>query len=160
MRTYDVDPLFRSGVGFDRLLGLLDQVSKVDPTPSWPPYNIEKVADDRYRITMAVAGFAPDELELVQNNTTLLVAGQRNEPDDKRQYLHRGIAARSFRQTFNLAEYVKVTDAALNDGLLTIELVREVPEAMRPRRIEIAGAQASLGQDSAPAQVESQAKAA
>ena len=161
MRTYDVDPLFRSGVGFDRLLGLLDQVSKVDPTASWPPYNIEKVADDRYRITMAVAGFAPEEIELVQQQNTLLVNGQKHPESEGVEVLHRGIATRGFKQTFNLAEHVKVTGASIDNGLLIIELKREIPEALRPRRIEIGSATGSkaVSQHHAPEQSE-QAKAA
>ena len=159
MRTYDVAPLYRSTVGFDRLFDLLAQADRVDPTATWPPYNIEKIADDQYRITMAVAGFAPDEIELTQHNTTLLVSGQRKGADE-RQYLHRGIAGRSFRQTFNLADHVKVTGADLANGLLTVELKREVPEALKPRRIVIGGNQSAVEQDNAPAQVEGQAKAA
>ncbi|GJD82360.1 Hsp20 family protein [Methylobacterium haplocladii] len=159
MRTYDVAPLYRSTVGFDRLFDLLAQADRVDPTTTWPPYNIEKIADDQYRITMAVAGFASDEIELTQHSTTLLVSGQRKGADE-RQYLHRGIAGRSFRQTFNLADHVKVTGANLANGLLTVELKREVPEALKPRRIAIGGNQSAAGQDNAPAQVEDQAEAA
>ena len=105
--------------------------------PNWPPYDIEKLGESEYRITMAVAGFAPDEIELVQKENSLLVAGQKHGSEEGRQYLHRGIAARAFKQTFNLADHVKVSGAKLENGLLTIELVREVPEAMKPRRIAI-----------------------
>ncbi|WP_018260717.1 Hsp20 family protein [Methylobacterium sp. WSM2598] len=161
MRTFDFAPLYRSTVGFDRLFDMLDQAGRVETQTSWPPYNIEKVADDAYRITLAVAGFGPDEIELTQNNTMLLVSGHKKEPEGERQFLHRGIAARQFRQTFNLAEHVKVTGANLENGLLSIELVREVPEALKPRRIEIGGGSAAVGQDNAPAaQVEHQVKAA
>ena len=162
MRTYDVSPLFRSSVGFDRLLDMLAQADRVEPTTTWPPYNIEKVADDQYRISMAVAGFTADEIELTQHDTSLLVSGQRKGQDGERQYLHRGIAARTFRQSFNLAEHVKVTGASLENGLLTIELMREVPEALKPRRIavEATGAQGPVGQDNVPAQIEQEAKAA
>jgi len=160
MRTYDVAPLFRSSVGFDRLLDMLTQADRVEPTTTWPPYNIEKVAEDEYRITMAVAGFSPDEIELTQHDTALHVAGQRKGQEGERQYLHRGIAARSFRQTFNLADHVKVTGAALDNGLLTIELKREVPEALKPRRIAIGGAQPGVGQDNKPTQIEGEAQAA
>src|SRR4051812_1260039 len=145
MRTYDVAPLFRSSVGFDRLLDLLTQADRVEPSTAWPPYNIEKLADDQYRITMAVAGFSPDEVELTQHDTALLIAGQRKSPEGERQYLDCGIAARTFRQTFNLAEHVRVTGAALENGLLTIELRREVPEALKPRRITVGSAQAGVG---------------
>jgi molecular chaperone IbpA len=160
MRTYDVSPLFRSSVGFDRLLDLLSQAERVEASAAWPPYNIEKAAEDEYRITMAVAGFTPDEIELIQHDTTLLVAGQKKGQDGERQYLHRGIATRTFRQTFNLAEHVRVTGAAMENGLLTVSLKREVPEALKPRRIVIDGVQAAVGQDNAPAQVEDRAQAA
>jgi molecular chaperone IbpA len=160
MRTYDVSPLFRSSVGFDRLLDLLAQADRVEPTTTWPPYNIEKVADDQYRISMAVAGFTPDEIELTQHDTALLVTGQRKGQEGERQYLHRGIAARTFRQTFNLADYVKVVGASLENGLLTVELKREVPEALKPRRIAIGGAQSAVGQDNGPVQIEGEARAA
>src|SRR5919112_5457502 len=104
-----------------------------------PPYNIEKVGEDQYRITMAVAGFSPDEIELVQQENTLFVTGQKHPEPEGAQFLHRGIATRAFKQSFNLADHVKVTGASLENGLLTIELVREVPEALKPRHIEIAG---------------------
>ncbi len=160
MRTYDVAPLVRSSVGFDRLFDLLAQAERAEASAAWPPYNLEKVAEDEYRITMAVAGFTADEIELTQHDTALLVSGQRNGQEGERQYLHRGIAARTFRQTFNLAGHVKVTGAALENGLLTVDLKREVPEALKPRRIAIGGTQAALGQDNAPAQIEGEAKAA
>ena len=164
MRTYDVAPLFRSSIGFDRLFELLNQPERVETTAAWPPYNIEKVADDQYRITMAVAGFTPDEIELTQQDPVLLVSGQKKTPENERQYLHRGIAARTFRQTFNLADHVKVVGANLENGLLTVELKREVPEALKPRRIAIGGVTATSGQDNAPAQITeskvAQAKAA
>ena len=152
MRTaYDFSPLYRSTVGFDRLAEMLDRATRVEPMTNWPPYNIEKVADDQYRITMAVAGFSPDEIELTQHQNALLVTGQKKSSDEGSQYLHRGIATRSFKQTFDLADHVKVTGAGLENGLLTVELKREVPEALKPRRIEIAkgsGSQA-VGQDNA-----------
>ncbi len=152
MRTYDFAPLYRSTVGFDRLFSMLDQAARVEPSTQWPPYDIEKVADDAYRITMAVAGFSQDEIELTQHDTTLLVTGQKKDKDGEREYLHRGIAARAFRQTFSLADHVKVTGARLENGLLAVDLKREVPEALKPRRIAIGGQQAALGQDNAPAQ--------
>jgi len=160
MRTYDVSPLFRSSVGFDRLFDLLTQAERAEASTAWPPYNIEKVADDQYRITMAVAGFTQDEIELTQHDTTLLVSGQRKDQEGEHQYLHRGIAGRGFRQTFNLAEHVKVAGATMENGLLTVELQREVPEALKPRRITIGGSQAAVGQDNAPTQIEGQANAA
>jgi len=154
MRTvFDLSPLYRSTVGFDRLLDMLDQA---EPMTSWPPYNIEKVGDDQYRITMAVAGFSPDEIELVQQESTLFVNGRKHPEPDGVQVLHRGIATRAFKQTFNLADHVKVTGASLENGLLTIELKREVPEELKPRRIEIGsgnGTQA-LAQGNQPQQIE------
>ena len=136
--TFDLSPLYRSTVGFDRLFDMLDQVTDVEPVPVWPPYNVEKVGDDHYRVVMAVAGFAPDEIEIVQKDNALLVSGRKQPEDETVQVLHRGIADRPFRQSFNLANYVTVTDAKLENGLLVIDLVREVPEELKPRRIEIA----------------------
>ena len=143
--AFDFSPLFRSTVGFDRLAHLLENAARFEPT-NWPPYNIEKAGEDAYRITMAVAGFSPDEIEVVAKPNLLTVSGQKARTEDGVQFLHRGIATRSFRQSFELADYVKVADAKLDNGLLMIELVREVPEAMKPRRIEIKAGQA-LGQD-------------
>ncbi|MGE7417478.1 Hsp20 family protein [Methylobacterium tarhaniae] len=159
MRTFDFAPLYRSTVGFDRLFSMLDQAARIEPsTQQWPPYDIEKLGDDAYRITMAVAGFSQDEIELTQHDTTLLVTGQKKDKDGERDYLHRGIAARAFRQTFSLADHVKVTGASLQNGLLSVDLKREVPEALKPRRIAIGGSQASIGQDNAPAQIEGHAE--
>ena len=139
MRTYDFSPLYRSTVGFDRLFDLLDQTARIESPPNWPPYNIERTGEDDYRITMALAGFSPDEIELVQKENTLFVAGHKSQDQQGgTEVLHRGIATRPFRQTFNLADHVKVTGARLENGLLTIDLQREVPEALKPRRIEIA----------------------
>jgi len=154
--AFDFSPLYRSTVGFDRLFDMLDQSAQVEPMPNWPPYNIEKVGEDRYLITMAVAGFSPDEIELVQKESQLLVTGQKKGSDEGKQYLHRGIATRAFKQTFNLADHVKVTGASLENGLLTVDLKREVPEALKPRRIEIKpGDDArSLPQDNGPTQIE------
>jgi molecular chaperone IbpA len=146
--------LYRSTIGFDRLFDMLDQATRVEPMTNWPPYNIEKTGEDQYRIAMAVAGFSPDEIEVVQQENTLLVNGQKHPDPEGVQVLHRGIATRAFKQSFNLADHVKVTGATLENGLLTIELVREVPEALKPRRIEIASSgQTSLAQ-SKPQQIE------
>ena len=160
MMNYDFSPLFRSTVGFDRVLDLLDEASRGQAMTNWPPYNIEKTGEDQYRITMAVAGFSPDEINLVQQENVLLVTGQKH-PDSKGvQVLHRGIATRAFKQTFNLADHVKVTAANLDNGLLVIELQREVPEALKPRRIEIAGGERkAVSQDNARHQI-GQAQAA
>lgn len=160
MRTLDFAPLYRSTVGFDRLFSLLDEATRTEASSAWPPYDIERVEDDAYRITMAVAGFAPDEIDLTQHDTTLLVTGQRKSAEGERQILHRGIAARSFRQTFNLANHVKVVDAKLENGLLTVDLKREVPEALKPRRIPIGGTQAAVGQDNAQPRIEAERQAA
>lgn len=160
MRTFDFSPLYRSTVGFDRLFDLIDQVDRTDISAAWPPYNIEKMGDDAYRITLAVAGFGENEIELTQNGNTLLVSGQKAEQENGSQVLHRGIATRHFRQTFSLADHVKVTNANLENGLLTVELVREVPEALKPRRISIGGQQTALGQDNATRRLSDEAKAA
>ena len=138
MRTFDISPLYRSTVGFDRLFDLLDQTTRVEPMTNWPPYNIEKTGEDQYVITMAIAGFSTDEVEITQKESQLVVIGQKNGSEEGKQYLHRGIATRAFKQTFNLADHVKVVSATLENGLLTIDLKHEVPETMKPRRIEIA----------------------
>jgi len=137
MRTFDFSPLYRSTVGFDRLFDLLDQTSLAEAAPNWPPYNVERSGDDHYRVTMAVAGFSPDDIEITQKENSLLVTGQKQAEAEAQQLLYRGIATRNFKQTFRLADHVKVTGANLENGLLTVDLVREVPEAMKPRRIEI-----------------------
>src|SRR4028119_1257667 len=147
MRTHDLSPLYRSTVGFDRLFDMLDQTARAETSPGWPPYNIERTGADDYRITMALAGFSPDEIELVQKENTLLVAGHKSaeQQEGGPEVLHRGIATRPFRQTFNLAQHVKVTDAKFEHGLLTIELKREVPEALKPRRIELSSGSGDRG---------------
>jgi len=134
MRSTEYAPLFRSTVGFDRLFDMLDNSVRTE----WPPYNIEKSGDNDYRITMAVAGFAHDEVEVTQHGPELTIVGQKKPEDKQRQVLHRGLAIGNFRQTFNLADYVKVADASLDNGLLSIQLVREIPEELKPRRISIA----------------------
>ena len=155
MRTaYDFSPLFRSSVGFDRIFDLLENATRVQAIDNWPPYNIEKVGEDQYRISMAVAGFSPDELNLTTQPNWLVVSGQK-QGEESTQYLHRGIATRSFERRFELADHVKVKDARLDNGLLTIELMREVPEEMRPRRIEVQAWNA-LGAGEQPQQIEHQ----
>lgn len=142
MRTYDFSPLFRSTIGFDRILAMLDDSST---RPGWPPYNIEKIDGDRYRIKMAIAGFSPQEVEVTQQGNILTVAGQRAADQGHAEMLHQGLAFRNFRQTFNLADYVKVLAADLENGLLSVDLIRDVPEELRPRRIPIgAPAKAAL----------------
>ncbi len=147
----DLSPLFRSTVGFDRVSDLLDRAMRFGPSGNWPPYNIEKTGEDQYRITMAIAGFSPEEIELVQQENVLVVTGHKHPEPEGVQVLHRGIATRAFKQTFNLADHVKVTGANLENGLLVIELKREVPEALKPRRIEIAsGGSKGIPQDNKP----------
>ena len=139
MRTYDLTPLFRSTVGFDRFAELFDALSRAENgNASYPPYNIEKTGDNSYRITMAVSGFGEDDLAVTVRENLLTVAGKLADQDDA-NYLHRGIATRAFERKFNLEDHVKVTGAELSNGLLRIELERELPEAMKPRRINIRG---------------------
>lgn len=132
MRTFDLTPLYRSAIGFDRLASLLE-----DSTPSYPPYNIELVGEDQYRIVMALAGFDRSEIDITAERDSLIVVGKKQKDDQQRTYLHRGIAARDFEQRFQLANHVKVTSASFDNGMLNIELVREVPEALKPRKISI-----------------------
>jgi molecular chaperone IbpA len=140
MRTFDLAPLFRSTVGFDRLAALVDATSRLDDQSfSYPPYNIEKLSDDEYRITMAVAGFAEKDLEVTAKDRSLVVAGKGSQ-DTAVQYLHRGVAGRSFERRFELADYIQVKGANLVNGLLHIDLVRQVPEALKPRTIAIGSA--------------------
>ncbi len=138
MRSYDLTPLYRNTVGFDRIFDLLDSVGKVD-AGGYPPYNIERLSDDEYRITLAVAGFAEDDLDITLHENALTVSGKRPETDENRTFLHQGIAGRSFERRFQLAEHVKIDGASLVNGLLNIELKREVPEAKKPRKISING---------------------
>jgi len=160
MRTaYDFSPLFRSSIGFDPIFNLLENAAQVPATEIWPPYNIEKAGQDQYRITMAVAGFSPQELNLTMEPNLLIVSGQMPVDEDV-QYLHRGIATSSFERRFELADYVQVRSARLENGLLMIELVREVPDAMKPRRIEIQAPKALGTGGKAPRQVEQREQAA
>ena len=137
MRTFDYSPFYRATVGFDRVFDLLDSVATQSGTNGYPPYNIEKAGDNAYRIVMAVAGFAEAELNVTQKENELLVTGQAQGNQDDRQYLYRGIAGRNFERRFQLADHVKVTGAKLANGLLTIELQREIPEEKKPRAIPV-----------------------
>jgi len=138
MRTFDLAPLYRATVGFDQIADLMDRVlTNESGTQSYPPYNIEKTADDGWRISVAVAGFSDDDLTIEVRENALLVSGRKAEEDTERTYLHRGIATRAFERRFHLADHVRVTGASHRDGMLHIDLVREVPEALKPRRIEI-----------------------
>ena len=144
MRTYDFTPLYRATVGFDRMADLLDRVLTAEPaqTGGYPPYNIEKTDDDAYRISVAVAGFSEDELTVEVRENALVISAAKAKDDTPRTYLHRGIATRSFEKTFQLADHVHVTGARAVDGMLHIDMVREVPEALKPRRIAIASGSA------------------
>ena len=137
MRTVDFSPLYRSVVGFDRLAALLETAT-ADAATGYPPYNIERTDENAYRIEIAVAGFRPDELNIEVKENLLTVQGRKAANDDQRRFLHRGLAERDFERRFQLADYVVVTEAKLSDGLLAISLKRELPEALKPRRIEIA----------------------
>ncbi|OSZ70995.1 heat-shock protein [Sphingomonas sp. IBVSS1] len=148
MRGFDISPLLRSSIGFENLNRLVDYASRIDTGDAFPPYNIEKLGDGAYRIQMAVAGFARGELDITVQENTLIVVGQAApEVDGKeRQYLHRGIAKRAFERRFQLADTIKVTGASFENGLLNIELVREIPEHKKPRKVDI-----GTGLDALPA---------
>jgi molecular chaperone IbpA len=155
MRTaFDFSPLFRSSVGFDHVFDLLSSAADPQAVDNWPPYDIAKTGEDRYRITVAVAGFAPEELDLTVQPNLLIVSGQK-QGDGDAPYLYRGIATGSFERRFQLADYVQVKGASLENGLLTVELAREVPEELRPRRIEVQAAKA-VGAGGQPRRVEHQ----
>ena len=139
MRSYDFAPLYRATVGFDRVADLMDRLltTETGPQTNYPPYNIEKTGDESWRITVAVAGFSEDELNVEVRENALIVAARKSDEDEGRTYLHRGIATRAFERRFHLADHVRVTEASQANGLLHIDLVKEVPEALKPRRIEI-----------------------
>lgn len=137
MTTLDFTPLYRTSVGFDRLASLLSSAQRPEQGSGYPPYNIRAVDENQYEVTMAVAGFSEQELDIVTEPNVLRVTGQRAEEEEEGNYLHRGIATRSFERRFNLADHVKVTGAQLRNGLLHIQLEREIPEAMKPRKISI-----------------------
>lgn len=134
MRTYDLSPFWRSTIGFDRLLDLVNDT--VDDGDTCPPYDIERTSEDQYRISLALVGFTPDDVAITAERSTLTVEGRKTD-EDERDYLYRGISVRPFRRVFNLADYVQVKDATFEDGLLRIALAREVPEALKPRQIAI-----------------------
>jgi molecular chaperone IbpA len=137
MTTFDFSPLFRTSVGFDRLATLLNSAHRVEQSGGYPPYNIEATGENTYRITMAVAGFSESELSITSEPNTLQVKGDKSDSSSDSNYLYKGIGTRSFERKFNLADHVKVSDARLDNGLLHIELEREIPEAMKPRKIAI-----------------------
>ena len=138
MRTFDLAPLYRATVGFDQIAELMDRALSAEQGTTYPPYNIEKTGDDAWRITLAVAGFGDDELSVEQRENALVIGGRRAKEEGARTFLHRGIATRAFERRFHLADHVRVTAAATSRGMLHVDLVREVPEALKPRRIEIA----------------------
>jgi molecular chaperone IbpA len=137
MTNFDLSPFFRSTVGFDRLARLIDATTRGENVPGYPPYNIEKTGEDAYQITMAVAGFGEQDLEIVANGSALTITGKAKQVEDNGRYLYRGIAGRAFERRFELADYVKVVGARLENGLLHVDLKREVPEAMKPRTIRV-----------------------
>ncbi len=151
----DFAPLYRSSVGFDRVFNLLNNAQRLQAIDTWPPYDIVKTSDDDYRIEMAVAGFGGSDLDIIQERNVLVIKGQKDEAKDG-EYLHRGIAGRSFERRFELADHVKVEDASLVNGLLRIALKREIPEAMKPRRIAIGAG----GEQAAPLQIEAERQVA
>ncbi|MGO4714929.1 Hsp20 family protein [Bradyrhizobium sp. 2TAF24] len=147
MRTYDLHPLWRSTIGFDRLFNMLDETQhRADD--NYPPYNIERLGEDRYRISLALAGFGPDEIAVTAEQNVLTVEGRKNDKEQC-EYLYQGISARPFKRQFNLADYVQVTAATFDSGLLRVDLVREIPEAMKPRRIAINGSAMQIAQKAA-----------
>jgi molecular chaperone IbpA len=137
MRTIDLTPLYRTIVGFDRMARLIETGARLDTAPGWPPYNIEQTGEDAYQIELAVAGFGPDDLSIELKEGLLTVTGKKLLADDGRTFLHRGIAERGFERRYQLADHVRVTGANLEHGMLTLALVREVPEALKPRKIAI-----------------------
>jgi len=141
MRITDYGPFMRSTIGFDRMFELLDTLSRNGQDDNFPPYDIERIGDDRYRLTVAVAGYGPNELSVLAEPNALLLEGRKSDDDAQRKFLHRGIARRAFRRQFELADFVRAVGASYENGLLSIELDRELPEAMKPRRIEIATGQ-------------------
>jgi len=145
----DFTPLFRTAIGFDRLTEALESAYRADTSGGYPPYNIELTGEDQYRITMAVAGFTDDDLDIEVKQNILRVRGAKKDETPNAKFLHRGIATRSFERSFQLADYVRVEGAELRDGLLHVDLVREIPEAMKPRRIEIKSERGQLIEEKA-----------
>lgn len=149
MTNLDFSPLYRSFIGFDHLASLIDAASRSEKQPTFPPYNIELLGDDNYRITMAVAGFAEDELDIEMANNHLTVIGKKAEKETERKYFYRGIAERNFQRKFQLGDHVKVMGANLENGMLNIDLQREIPEVLKPRKIAIGNGQLLEGSSNA-----------
>jgi molecular chaperone IbpA len=160
MRTFDLTPFRRQMIGFDRLFDMLEKTLPSQIADGYPPFDIERVGDDQFRIAIAVAGFRPEEVDVQVHNSTLTVTGRKAEENGNRQWLHRGIAARAFERRFELADFIQVESADMRDGLLTIELKRVVPEAMKPRKIAIGGQPAGTVQIEATANQNAQTAAA
>jgi len=137
MRTLNIDPFWRNTIGFDRLFDMVDESLRFEPQDNYPPCNIVRTGEDAYRITLAVAGFKPEQVNVTVHQNTLVISGQVNQTQDQVEYVHRGIAARPFARRFSLADFVEVKQASFEDGLLQIELERKVPESMKPRKIDI-----------------------
>lgn len=156
MASNELNPLYRTLVGFDRIASLMDQAARLDAAPGYPPFNVEQIGEDNFRIELAVAGFAEDDLSIEFKQNSLLVTGSR-KPVEQRNFLHRGIAERSFERRFGLADHVRVAGAKLENGLLTIDLVRELPELLKPRKIEIGAATATKAQPKIVANDETEA---
>ena len=156
MNVNDLSPLYRTLIGFDRISNLIDSATRLDGATGYPPFNIERTGDDSFRIELAVAGFGPGDLSVDFKESTLTVTGAKQPANEQRQFLHRGIAERSFERRFSLADHVRVTEARLENGLLTVELVRELPEALKPRKIEIT---AKGGKSATPKVVDAEAAA-
>ncbi len=146
MTRFDLSPFFKSTIGYDHLASMLDSMDRASNAGSYPPYNIEKLDEHAYRISMAVAGFSPDEVEITAHENTLIVTGQKdNGSTEDGEYLHRGIATRNFEQRFKMADYVEVHGAAMENGMLHIDLAREVPEKMKPKKIQISSSDNLFG---------------
>ncbi|OYU78568.1 MAG: heat-shock protein [Alphaproteobacteria bacterium PA3] len=158
MRTIDLTPLYRTIVGFDRMAHLIETGARLDTATGWPPYNIEQTGEDAYRIELAVAGFGPDDLSIELKEGLLTVTGKKATSEEGRNFLHRGIAERGFERRYQLADHVRVTGANLEHGMLSLALVREVPEALKPRKIAINVGSASASANDAPL-IEGEAKA-
>jgi molecular chaperone IbpA len=137
MRNIDFDPFWRTSIGFDRLFSMMDDSLRFEPEDRYPPYDIVRTGEDNYRVTLAMAGFTPDQVGVTQHQNVLTIVGRPSEKNAKTEYLYHGIAGRAFERRFNLADYVEVESASFENGLLHINLVRRVPEAMKPRRIEV-----------------------
>lgn len=160
MTTFDFTPLYRTSVGFDRIASLLSSAQRPEQSGGYPPYNIQAIDEDQYRITMAVAGFSEQELDIITEANVLRVTGKRAEEEEQGTFLHRGIANRSFERRFNLADHVRVNGAELLNGLLHIHLEREIPEAMKPRKVNISAPNRLIENDVADSDEQAQVKAA